>query len=112
MWLGGVGLLVAASLVLVVSWLAYRRALPATGFLAMRPSPGLTVEQLRSLNEKAAPWMALSAVPLLVSGAWLVLRRPSNEMTRAVAIVAVVLFGVGAMVGSQIAGGCTGIGSC
>ena len=41
---------------------------------------------------------------------WLLAQRPGNRTARAVALVAVVLFLVGGLVASSIAGGCIGIG--
>jgi hypothetical protein len=109
-WLGGLGLAVAAILLLAFAWFAYQQALPSTGPLAMRPSPGLSVEELRALNREAAPWVAVTSLPLLLSGLWLLVRRPNNRDARRVAIVGTVLFAVGMMAASSTVEGRVGIG--
>ena len=113
-WLGGgLGLVVAAGLILVVAALASQRALPATGLLAMKASPGMSVEQLRTLNEDAAPWTALSSFPLLVSGLWLLVRRPDRKTARRIGAVGGALFAAALVIASAFTEGCVGIGgSC
>ena len=111
LWLGGLALVAGAAVILVVAWFAYQRALPATGPLAMRPSPGRNVEQLRTLNEHAAPWTALSAAPLLVAGLWLLVRQPSDKVARRVATAGAVAFLLVGMLAPIH--GCAGLGpSC
>ena len=110
-WLGaGVSFVVAGVLLLVLAWFASQRALPATGLLAMKPNPGRTVEQLRTLNQDAAPWTVVSALPFLGSGLWMLATRPNRRRAAAAAGVAVVLFaGLGVLAPVD---GCVGIGTC
>ena len=103
-WLvGGVALVLGSALVLLTAWLASREALPTSGLFAMRASGDESVEVLRARNHAAAPMVAVAALPLFVSGLWLLLRRPDNNVTRGVAWVAAVIFG-GVIVFASVVG--------
>jgi hypothetical protein len=112
-WLaGGLVFVIAAGVLLVVAWLAFRQTLPASGPLSMRRSPGVSVRELRSRNHEAAPWMALSSLPLLLAGTWLLVKRPGNRTARIAAGAGGLLFAAVLFVASSAVEGCVGIGFC
>lgn len=94
MWMVGVVLVLAALAILVSAWFAFQRSLLSSGPFAMRRSPGLTIDQIRDRNRQAAPFVALSSLPLLVAGAWMIATKPPRDLARAGAVVAAVLFAV------------------
>ena len=113
LWLGGGVVLVAATVVLLaLGWFALQRSLPTTGPLAMRGSPRVSVEELRNRNHDAAPWMAVSSLPLFVAGTWLLVRRPGNKRAKLVVTGGAVVFAGLLLVASSVGGGCVGVGSC
>ena len=101
-WLLGFVLVLAAVILVASAWFAYQRSLPATGPFAMRRSPDLTVDQLRSRNKEAAPFVAFSSLPLLVAGVWMLRRRPSKSGAQAAAVVATLVFGLALMIMSVV----------
>jgi hypothetical protein len=111
LWLVGFVLVVGAVVLFAFAWFASQRALPSTGALAMKPSPGLSIEQRRTVNEEAAPWVALASLPLLVGGVWLLVKRPAAQQARTVMILAAVLFMAGLAITSTVVDGSVGIGS-
>jgi hypothetical protein len=113
LWLGaGSTLILATAALLTLAWFALHRNLPTTGPLAMRRSPGASVAELRSRNHAAAPWIALSSLPLFLAGNWLLVTRPGNKRAKVALGACVVLFSIGLMVASSVSGGCVGVGSC
>ena len=93
-WLLGVVLVLAAAAILVTAWFAFQRTLPASGPFAMRPSPGRTIEELRNRNKQAAPFAAVSSLPLLGAGVWMLATRPPRNLARGVVIVAAATFAI------------------
>lgn len=99
----GVGLVLVVSglAILVTAWFAYQRAIPES---TLRRAAGESFAAARDRNSHAAPFVALSGLPLLVAGGWLLAKRPDNDSVRLIALGAGAVFFVAGLLTAAFVG--------